>query len=88
MFYIKNHSFLEFLHWKGYNSNVPNQGQYKPISTQDVNCKNSKCCATTNIENDLSNYRQFAALTTLPRKNRSSHHKDSTNRLSKGKGKL
>ena len=75
---------IEFLHWKGYNAAIlPNP--YKHISTQDISCK-GRCCLTGK-EYDLNDYRQFAALTTLPRKNRSSQN-DKTSRFAKGKGKL
>ena len=44
-------------------------------------------CFHSYVDNDLSNYRQFAALTTLPRKTRSTQ-KESFNRLAKDKGEL
>ena len=75
---------LEFLHWKGYSANnSSNNTHYKHGQSQDRDCQG----CSSHVENDLSNYRQFDALTTLPRKNRSTQ-KESFNRFSKDKGEF
>ena len=75
---------IEFLQWRGYNPNVPRTTRGKtPFPSRIASC-NDTCCATYQ-EKNLSNYRQFAALTTLPRKNKSSQ-KDILSRFPKSKG--
>ena len=76
---------IEFLHWRGYNPNVSRTSRGKtPFPSRTALC-NDTCCGTIQEQN-LSNYRQFAALTTLPRKNKSSQ-KDISSRFPKSKGK-
>ena len=76
---------IEFLHWRGYNPNVSRTSRGKtPFPSRTALC-NDTCCGTIQ-EKNLSNYRQFAALTTLPRKNKSSQ-KDISSRFPKSKGK-
>ena len=78
--------FLEFLHWKGYSANgYSNMTQYRQGQNHDLHCKSN--CRATFVDNDLSNYRQFDALTTLPRKNRSTQ-KESFNKIAHNKGEL
>ena len=78
--------FPEFLHWKGYSANgSSNMTQYRQGQNHDLHCKGN--CRGTFVDNDLSNYRQFDALTTLPRKNRSTQ-KESFNKIPHNKGEL
>ena len=79
-------ALLEFLHWKGYTTNSStNTAHYKHEKSHEMPYKDK--CFHSYVDNDLSNYRQFAALTTLPRKTRSTP-KESFNRLPKDKGEL
>ena len=76
---------IEFLHWRGYNPNVSRTSRGKTPFPSRMDSCNDTCCATIQ-EKNLNNYRQFAALTTLPRKNKSSQ-KDISSRFPKSKGK-
>ena len=76
---------IEFLHWRGYNPNVSRTSRGKTPFPSRIDSCNDTCCATIQ-EKNLNNYRQFAALTTLPRKNKSSQ-KDISSRFPKSKGK-
>ena len=76
---------IEFLHWRGYNPNGSRTSRGKtPFPSRIASCNDT--CFATSLEQNLSNYRQFSALTTLPRKNKSSQ-KDISSRFPKSKGK-
>ena len=58
---------LEFLRWKGYKVN--DVGQATPRDTSNrIRCKVE--CPVTSLEDEMDDYRQIAAFTTLPRKDR------------------
>ena len=58
---------LEFLRWQGYKANHFGQVTPRDVSNR-VQCKVE--CPINSLENEMKDYRQIIALTTLPRKDR------------------